>query len=43
MVPMVLGLVLSVVNETVEATIEEADLSISGGVSCLNVGLLGSK
>ena len=42
-VPMVSGLMFSTMNEAVEATVEEVDMSISGGVGCLNVGLLGSK
>lgn len=40
-VPMVLGLMLSLVNETVEAMVEEVDPSISGGVGYPNVGQLG--
>ena len=42
-VPTVSGLMFSTENETVEATVEEVDPSISGGASCPNVGLLGSK
>ena len=41
---MVLGLMLSVVKETMEVLVEEANPSISsGGVACLNVRLFGSK
>ena len=41
---MVLGLRLSTVKETMEATVEEPDLSICrGGASSPNVGLFGSK
>ena len=43
-VPMVSGLMLSTIKETMEAAVEEAYLSISsGGVACPNVGLSGSK
>ena len=42
-VPTMSGLMLSAVNETVEPTVEEVDPSISGGVGCPSVGLLGSK
>ena len=42
-VPTVSGLMFSAVNETMEATVEEVDPSISSEAGCLNVGLLGSK
>lgn len=43
-VPMVLGLRISAVKETMEAVVEEVDPYISrGGVASANVGLFGSK
>ena len=42
-VPPILRLMFSAANEIVEAMVEEVDPSISGGLGCPNVGLLGSK
>ena len=42
-VPTTFEIMLSVVNDFVEIAVEEADPSISSGVGCSNVGLLGSK
>ena len=42
-VPTLSGLMFSIVNEIVEAMVEEVDPFISGGAGCPNIGLLGSK